>query len=125
MDFLWFVFAGTLSGVIAGMGMGGGTLLIPILTIFLGVGQVQSQLVNLLVFSVSAIVVLIIQSRNKLLDFSYWWIIALPACLVSFLGCLLAVKITLKVLKICFATLIFAVGLAQIIYIIIGWCKQH
>ena len=34
MNILWFGIAGIISGIIAGMGMGGGTLLIPILTIF-------------------------------------------------------------------------------------------
>ena len=39
MSFLWLVIAGFVSGVIGGMGMGGGTLLIPILTIFLAFEQ--------------------------------------------------------------------------------------
>jgi uncharacterized membrane protein YfcA len=36
---VWFIIAGLASGVVAGMGMGGGTLLIPILTLLLNVSQ--------------------------------------------------------------------------------------
>ena len=39
LEWIWLVLAGVVSGVIAGMGMGGGTLLIPILTIFLSFAQ--------------------------------------------------------------------------------------
>ena len=35
IEIIYFGVAGLVSGVVAGMGMGGGTLLIPILTIFL------------------------------------------------------------------------------------------
>ena len=38
-----FIIAGIASGVIAGMGMGGGTLLIPALTLLLGVAQRGAQ----------------------------------------------------------------------------------
>ena len=39
-----------ISGIIGGMGRGGGTLLIPILTIFLSFEQKSAQAINLLVF---------------------------------------------------------------------------
>ena len=34
MEFLWYAVAGVLGGVLGGMGMGGGTVLIPLLSIF-------------------------------------------------------------------------------------------
>ena len=120
MEFLWFALAGVLSGVFAGMGMGGGTFLIPILTILLSVGQSQAQLVNLIVFSLTSIVVLIIQAKNKLLDFSNCWIIMIPACIISGLGALFALSLHSKVLKICFAVFIVLIGIAQIILLIIN-----
>lgn len=36
MQFLYFVLAGVLGGVLAGMGMGGGTLTLPILVLVMG-----------------------------------------------------------------------------------------
>ena len=105
MDFLWFGLAGILSGVFAGMGMGGGTFLIPILTIFLSVDQLIAQGVNLLVFLPMAIVVIIIYARKKLIDFKGWWIISLPACLVCALGAFFALKLPTNILKIVFIQL--------------------
>ena len=50
MEYVWYVLAGIVSGVIAGMGMGGGTLLIPILTIFFALSQTLAQGINLFSF---------------------------------------------------------------------------
>ena len=43
MNLIWLVLAGIVSGIVGGMGMGGGTLLIPILTIFLSFPQKNAQ----------------------------------------------------------------------------------
>ena len=39
MQYVWYAVAGILGGILGGMGMGGGTVLIPLLTLFYGVGQ--------------------------------------------------------------------------------------
>ncbi len=68
MKYIYFVFAGLISGVAGGMGMGGGTLLIPLLTLFGGVSQHTAQAVNLISFIPMAIVALIFHAKNKLVD---------------------------------------------------------
>ena len=50
MQFLFFVLAGLAGGVLAGMGMGGGTLTLPLLVLALNVGQVTAQFANLIAF---------------------------------------------------------------------------
>ena len=67
MEFCWCVIAGLLGGVLGGMGMGGGTVLIPLLSIFCSVGQHSSQAVNLISFIPMAIVALVIHLKNKLI----------------------------------------------------------
>ena len=62
------VIAGIASGIIAGMGMGGGTLLIPALTLLLGVAQRQAQGVNMLAFIPAAAIALMIHRRAGRLD---------------------------------------------------------
>lgn len=87
MQFLLFLLSGIVGGVFGGMGMGGGTLLIPILTIFFNLKQHLAQAVNLISFIPMAIVALIIHLKNKLVDFSnVVWIIAfgVASCI---LGC--------------------------------------
>ena len=39
MEFVWYGIAGVLGGIFGGMGMGGGTVLIPLLGIFYNVNQ--------------------------------------------------------------------------------------
>ena len=57
MQIFLLILAGIVGGIIGGMGMGGGTLLIPILTIFLDVEQKNAQAINLVAFIPMAIIV--------------------------------------------------------------------
>ena len=51
MQIFLLILAGIVGGIIGGMGMGGGTLLIPILTIFLDVEQKNAQAINLVAYT--------------------------------------------------------------------------
>ena len=124
MQIVWYILAGIISGVFAGMGMGGGTFLIPILTIFLSVDQLIAQGVNLLVFLPMAIVVIIIYARKKLIDFKGWWIISLPACLVCALGAFFALKLPTNILKIVFGVFIIIIGVVQVVVLIVQTVKS-
>ena len=106
----WEIVAGVLGGVIGGMGMGGGTLTIPILTIFLGYEQLQAQGVNLVAFLPMSIVAIIIHIKNKLVDFKSTWLLAVVGCIFSLGGALVAVRLKNEVLTKLFA--IFLIGLA-------------
>jgi uncharacterized membrane protein YfcA len=99
MNTIWFLIAGLLSGVVAGMGMGGGTLLIPILTIFLSVEQHLAQGINLVVFLPMSLVALIIHCKNKLVDFRVGVPIMLSGIVASIGGSILAVKLNNDVLR--------------------------
>lgn len=113
MEWLWFIIAGILSGVVAGMGMGGGTLLIPILTIFFNIAQQQAQGINLLAFLPCAVVSLIIHIKNKLVDFKIGLPIILTGVLSSIGASFLAVNLNNKVLQILFGVFLLLIGLQQ------------
>lgn len=68
MEIFLLILFGMLAGVVGGMGMGGGTLLIPLLTIFLGISQKLAQAYNLISFLIMAIFALIIHLKNKMVD---------------------------------------------------------
>ena len=90
MEFFWYCIAGVLGGLLGGMGMGGGTVLIPLLSIFYSVGQHTAQAVNIISFIPMAVVALIIHIKNKLVKFdNVLWIIisGLVTCVV---GCYVA-----------------------------------
>lgn len=63
-ELLLFVI-GAAAGVISGMGMGGGTLLIPVLTLLMGIPQRQAQGVNMLSFLPAAAAALYIHKKRE------------------------------------------------------------
>lgn len=83
MSFFLFFLAGSLSGLFGGMGMGGGTVLIPALTIFMGVEQHIAQAANLIAFLPMSLFSLKVHRDNGLLRTQGLWKIVLPAVLLS------------------------------------------
>jgi len=84
MEIIFLIIAGVLGGFFAGMGMGGGTLLIPILTIFLGITQKLAQGINLISFIPMAIIALYIHNKNHFVHFK----VALPIMFFGIIGSL-------------------------------------
>lgn len=109
----WLGLAGLISGVFGGMGMGGGTLLIPILTIFLGFAQKNAQAINLLVFVPMAIVSLIIHIKNKLVDFRVGIPVILSGIIFSIGGSIITNLIDNGVMRKIFGGFLLIVGLYQ------------
>jgi uncharacterized membrane protein YfcA len=104
--------------------MGGGTLLIPILTIFLAFEQKNAQAINLFVFIPMALVSLIIHIKNKLVDFKVGIPIICTGVIFSVLGSTLADGIENNVLKKFFGVFLLIVGIDQAISTIINIVKS-
>ena len=111
MTIFLIVLVSIFSGIVAGMGMGGGTVLIPLLTLVCGVSQKLSQSVNLLVFIPLAIVVLVIYCRKKLVNFNGVWFIIIPGIIVSLIGSIFSLKIESQTLHLIFGIFLICVGL--------------
>ncbi len=124
MNFVWFLLIAILSGLFAGMGMGGGTFLIPLITLLMNVEQEVAQCINLLVFIPMAVVDIVIYSKKKYIDYKNWWIISVPAVIISTLGALVAFKLPGNVLKIIFGSFISLIGIVQIVVLIVKFIKQ-
>lgn len=112
MNFLLILY-GIIGGLIGGMGMGGGTLLIPMLTLFGGLSQIESQGINLMSFSVMAIISIIIHAKNKLINFKVAIPIVISGIIFSLLGSFVANSINTLTLKILFGIFLVALGLFQ------------
>ena len=91
--------SGIAAGVLGGMGMGGGTILIPLLTIFFNVGQKEAQAINLVAFIPMAIVSLAIHIKNKRVKKEGLLWIIVPAVLTSVGGGFAAQAVNGEVLK--------------------------
>ena len=113
-----------ISGIVAGMGMGGGTVLIPLLTFVAGVNQQAAQAINLIAFIPLAIVVLIIYHKKGLLKLkSVWWVIV-PGVIVSSFASIFSVKISSSILKVLFGIFLIVSGVLLIISLIIKYQKD-
>lgn len=111
---IWYVLVGIIGGIIGGMGMGGGTLLIPLLTIFCSVPQHIAQSVNLIAFVPMSIVAIIIHFKNNLIKGEYFWWIAVPATVVGVAASLLVKNLDGEFLSRCFGFFLIALGLYQL-----------
>jgi len=110
VSFIYFLTAGFFSGLLGGMGMGGGTILIPALTIFLGVEQHVAQATNLIAFLPMALFTLNVHRKNGLLKTKGLAVIVVPALISSVLAGFLAVLLPSFALKKLFGA--FLVGLS-------------
>lgn len=112
---MWYVIVGIVGGIVAGMGMGGGTLTIPLLTIFMSVAQKTAQGINLLGFIPLAIVALIIHTNNKLVAYKKVWILAVVGMITGVGSALLVSKMSNDWLRRLFAIFLIALAVWQLI----------
>ena len=99
MSFILFLIAGFFSGILGGMGMGGGTILIPVLTVILGVEQHVAQATNLIAFLPMAAFSLKVHKDNGLLKTKGLWWIIIPALVTSVGAGFFAALLPSEVLK--------------------------
>lgn len=114
MDWLWYILFGIAGGLLGGMGMGGGTVLIPLLSIGVGLSQHLAQAINLISFVPMAIFALIIHVKNRLIETTgLWWIVfsGLASCTV---GCFIARAIEADILKKIFGGFLVILSVFQI-----------
>ena len=112
MSFYLYLILGFLGGIPAGMGMGGGTVTIPLLVLVGGVEQKIAQCANLFSFLPMSAFALKTHAQNGLLQTrGIGWVI-IPAVLLSALGALLASYLSSELLRRGFGA--FLIGLSFI-----------
>lgn len=115
MEIFFLILGGLVGGIIGGMGMGGGTLLIPILTIFLGIEQKNAQAINLIAFIPMAVIVTAINIKRKDIDYKSVFTVAIPALATSVVSSLFVEKIDGKILSIGFSVFLIILGTIMMI----------
>lgn len=99
MSFYLYLLLGFLGGIPAGMGMGGGTVTIPLLTILGGVEQKIAQAANLFSFLPMSAVALKKHKENGFLKTDGLLKIALPAVIASGVGAFLIAYLPAQILR--------------------------
>ncbi|MBQ2740625.1 MAG: sulfite exporter TauE/SafE family protein [Clostridia bacterium] len=110
MSFFILMLLGFLGGIPAGMGMGGGTIAIPLLRLVGGIEQKIAQSANLFSFLWMSLPALAAHQKNGLLNGKGVLACALPAAIVSLPGVFLATYLPSRVLGKAFG--LFLIGLA-------------
>jgi len=105
---------GFISGIISGMGIGGGSILIPSLVLFANLIQQQAQSINLIVFIPVSIAALIVHIREKNIIFKYTkWIV--PGGIAgAIVGSIIAIRINPDTLRKIFDFFLLFIGLYEL-----------
>ena len=114
MNIFLLILFGFLAGIIGGMGMGGGTVLVPLLS-FLDLEQKTIQGINLISFLPMCLVALALHFKKGLVKPKNILYIVIPAVVMATLGALLASDSQNKFLRIVFALFLIAVGSWQLV----------
>ena len=123
MQIFLLILFGFLAGIIGGLGMGGGTLLVPLLS-FLELEQKTIQAINLVSFVPMCCIALSVHVKNKLVKKEHIGWIIIPAVICSVGGALTAGVTDNRILRYCFAGFLIAVGIWQLIVAIKFAVKQ-
>ncbi len=106
--------ASMISGAIGGMGIGGGVVLIPVLTAFFGIAQKNAQYINLLYFVPVAVCALIVHARAGRVEWKKVVYMAVGGVLGAIPGSYLAQAISTALLKRLFGVFLFIIGINQL-----------
>ncbi|MBP3831543.1 MAG: sulfite exporter TauE/SafE family protein [Clostridia bacterium] len=103
-----------LSGIISGIGMGGGTVLIFLLTTFSGVSQHMAQGANLIFFIPTCIVSIFINLKNKNIDIKTAVVVIISGIIGAVIGSKLSLIIDAKNLKKYFGIFLLLITIYEI-----------
>lgn len=112
------VLIGIISGVISGTGMGGGTILILILSVFMGIEQHVAQATNIVFFIPTSIVAIIVSFKQKLIDVKTGIVVIIFGIIGAGIGAKLAGSIKSEDLKRYFGIFLGLIACYQIYEIV-------
>lgn len=118
------ILIGLSSGIFSGIGMGGGTILIFLLTTFSGLEQHVAQATNLIYFVPTAISAIIVNYKNKNIDVKLAKSISIYGAIGAFIGAIIAINIDVNILKKLFGVFLAFIAIHEI-YTLIKEYKQY
>ncbi len=119
------IIIGIISGIVSGTGMGGGTILIFLLSFFMGVEQHIAQATNLIFFIPTAIVAIIVNLKNKNIDIKLAILISIFGILGAIIGANISINIDVSILKKCFGIFLAIIAINEIYSIIKSYMRPY
>lgn len=108
------IIIGFISGIVSGTGMGGGTILIVLLTFMLGIEQHVAQATNLIFFIPTSIIAIIVNLKNKNIELKTATIISIFGILGAIIGAKISTHIQVGLLKKCFGVFLLIIATHEI-----------
>lgn len=93
------ILIGAFSGVFSGIGMGGGTILIFLLTFFVGLEQHIAQATNLLYFIPTAISAIIVNFKDKNIDTKLAFWVSIGGVIGAIIGAIISINTNVEMLR--------------------------
>lgn len=93
------ILIGIISGIISGMGMGGGTVLIFLLTTVTNMEQHIAQATNLIFFIPTSIAAIIVNIKNKNVDLKLATTISIAGVVGAIIGAIISNNLDVKTLR--------------------------
>ena len=93
------ILIGAIAGVFSGIGMGGGTILIVLLTIFVGLEQHVAQATNLIYFIPTAISAIIVNYREKNINTQLAKFMSVAGIIGAVIGALISIHTDVQKLR--------------------------
>ncbi len=118
------ILIGTISGVVAALGMGGGTILILLLGIFTSLKQHIIQATNLVFFIPTSIVAIIMNVKNKKINYKNAITIIISGIIGAIVGCKISFKFDNTKLKKLFGIFLLVIAIFEIYEIYTSYRKD-
>ena len=119
------ILIGIISGIISGTGMGGGTILIFLLSFMIGVEQHTAQATNLIFFIPTSIVAILVNLKNKNIDIKLAILISVFGILGAIIGANISIRIDVSILKKCFGIFLAIIAIYEIYTITKKYKKEQ
>ena len=106
----------TALGFLAGLGVGGGSLLIIYLTLVLGMDHPQARLINLLFFLPSAIIACIFRWKQGKLEIKRVLPAIIAGCIAAGVSSFISGRLNISLLQKLFGGLLILTGIRELMY---------
>jgi len=112
------ILTGIISGIVSGTGMGGGTILILVLSVFIGIDQHIAQATNLVFFVPTSIAAIIVSIKEKLIDWKTGIPIAIAGIIGAIVGAQISTKMNVNLLRKFFGLFLGVIAIYEIYFLI-------
>ena len=108
------ILIGAFSGIFSGIGMGGGTILIFLLTFFVGLEQHIAQATNLLYFIPTAISAIIVNFKDKNIDTKLAFWVSIGGVIGAIIGAIISINTNVEMLRKLFGIFLAIIAIHEI-----------